>query len=184
MEYDYQPEPVDPETTMQFWIDHVGEKADIISGCIRLAENGFLTVSKSPVVNSVYVDEVLNRFTPVVLPSDWRGRPYKFRVKDCVTLAAQWMDANYDIGAVEYVKSVNRNEYICLNLDGYMHMLQPLGFSETSSPIEVGDVVVYERQLHIGVCVEPGKILHHLPYCYSSVDTIDQSLVLKVFRRG
>jgi hypothetical protein len=184
MEYDFEPQPVEPETTIQFWLDNLRERADIFNGNLRLSESGFLTVSESPVLNSVYVDVVMNRFTPVVQPGDWRGRPYKFRGKDCVALAAEWLDSQYDIGAVEYVKAINRNEYIRLNLDGYLHMLQPLGFEEVSQPAEVGDIVVYIRQLHIGVCIEPGKILHHMPYLYSSIDTIDPNLVLGVFRRG
>lgn len=172
------------ERTIDYWLDNVGKKATISNGDIVLADNGWLTVSTSPTMYSVYVDKVTNIVAPVVPKDEWRGRKYRFFFRDCVSLVAEWLDATYNIGAVAHMRTVSRGEYVRLNMGGYEHMLEPLGFQHVELPCERGDIVFYERSRHIGVCIGSGELLHHPINKYSCVDPIDETKVLGVYRRG
>jgi hypothetical protein len=172
------------ERTIDYWLDHVGSKADISNGDLVISEGGWLTVSTSPTMNTVYVDSVKNIVAPVVPKEEWRGRKYRFFFRDCISLVAEWLDATYNIGAVAHVRTVTRGEYVRLNMNGYEHMLEQFGFAKVDQPCIRGDIVFYERLRHIGVCIEDGQLLHHPINKFSCVDPIDLEKVLGVYRRA
>lgn len=167
-----------------YWSSNIGSKVDICEGDLVPSENGFLTVSTSLDQYSLYVDRLSETAVPVIPKSDYRGRVYKLRRSDCVTLAAEWLERNTEIKAAEFVKKISRTQYITLHDSGYLHLLSTLGFSAVDATPVHGDIIVYEKQIHIGICIDGDKILHHLPGKYSSIDRFDQSKILGVYRRA
>lgn len=168
----------------EYWLSNLGSKVDICYGDLVISSNGFLTVSTSLDQYALYLDRSSCTATPVIPKNDYRGRVYKLRMRDCVTLTAEWLDRNTGLKAADFVKNITRAQYINLHQSGYLHLLSSLGFvSADTSPMH-GDIVVYEKQIHIGICIDGDKILHHLPGKYSSIDPLEQSKILGVYRRA
>jgi hypothetical protein len=166
------------------WVAHIGQKADIVNGEVVLAENGFLEVTENPKSFSVYVDRSSGTAVLIVPKEDWRGRKYRFRVQDCVVLTCLWMDDYCGSDTLSHARQVTRAEYIHLNENGYDHILEKAGYVLQDRAPEHGDLLVYENHVHIGVCLDGDKILHHLPLKLSCIDPLDPSLILKVFRHA
>ena len=171
-----------PVLSVEYWKDHIGEKADIVSGDVVLAEDGFLTVSSSPKQNSLYVNLVDNKVQLIIPKDDYRGREYRFYRQDCARLCAQWLDAEYDNGAVAYVDAVSLRAYRELGMYGFTSRLGAINMFEVEGPPQHGDMILYGRVGHAGICLDGDKILHHLPFKYSSIDKIEDDQILGIFR--
>jgi cell wall-associated NlpC family hydrolase len=62
------------------------------------------------------------------------------------------------------------------------------GFVQVET-LQVGDSLVYENGLpslgnHVGVYLGENKILHHIPNKLSSIDLLDNTKILGIFRYG
>lgn len=171
---------------MQFddWVDHIGQRADIVNGELVLAEDGFLEITDKLKLYSLYLDRSARSAALLIPKEDWRGREYRFRVQDCVVLTCLWMDDYCGSDTLSHARRVTRAEYIELNKNGYDHILEQAGYVlQDRDPIH-GDLLVYENHVHIGVCIDGDKILHHMPDKLSCIDVLDPALILKVFRHA
>ena len=174
--------PVKPQIDV-FW-ENLGAKADIVQGDLVVTSDGFLTITDSPVMYSLYVDRANGTYTPIVPKDEWRGRLYRSRRKDCVTLAAEWYDKTYGTNTIQSVKSIGINKYRELGTSGFVANIESVGFSKVDDAPQHADVLVYINNAHIGVCLEGDKILHHLPNKYSCIDSLDAGQVIGVYRYG
>jgi hypothetical protein len=61
------------------------------------------------------------------------------------------------------------------------------GFKEVTD-LQEGDCLVYECypniKNHVGIYINSQKILHHIPQKLSSLDTLDNSLIIGAYRYG
>lgn len=166
------------------WIGRVGERADIIEGVATPSVDGFLTVKENPALNTVYVERNAKKAQLICPKTEWRGRKYRFRFQDCVVLVARWMDANYNAGSLEFMRSISMAEYNRLNVEGYLDVIVQAGYVEQDRDPIHGDLLAYDHDKHIGVCIDGDKILHHPPNLFSSLDTLDRDRIVKVFRHA
>ena len=166
------------------WEGRIGDKADIVAGELVPSQDGFLTVRESLAKYSVYVDRRTNSVALIIPKEDWRGREYRFRVQDCVVLTCLWMDDYCGSETLKHARSVGRAEYLKLNEDGYDHVLEAAGYVEQDRAPIHGDLLVYRDALHVGICLDGDKILHHLPLTLSCIDDLDLKQVIKVYRHA
>lgn len=174
----------EPPKDAAYWLNHLGAKVDIREGELILSEDGFLTVGESPLPYSLYINQPTNEALPIVPRSDWRGRVYRFRRQDCVTLSAEWYDHTYGTSITPYLAGVGLNLYRDLGQTGFSQHIIAVGFTKVDDSPKHADVLVYGGHGHIGICQNGTHILHHLPNKLSCVDPLDESKVMEVYRRG
>lgn len=167
------------------WQQHIGEKVDIVRGELVLSPDGFLTVATNPELYTLYVDQTSGICAPVVPKSDLRGRLYKLGFSDCLTLYVDWSDANKGTDLRAKLRRITRRVYVdraSLSIDD---LLIENGFVRIDPlTAEWGDMLIFELVNHVGVYLGDGKVLHQLPRMYSSIDTVDLSIVTEAYRYG
>ena len=94
------------------------------------------------------------------------------------------MDEYCGSETLKHARSVGRAEYLKLNEDGYDHVLEAAGYVEQDRAPIHGDLLVYRDALHVGICLDGDKILHHLPLTLSCIDDLDLNQVIKVYRHA
>lgn len=170
--------------TVDDWLEHVGEKVDIVMGEPVLSPDGFLTVSTSLGMNVLMVDKWRGLVTPVVPRTEWRGRVFQYRNSDCVRLYAEWSDATRGTALVQAViKSMSRREYVERSQMSLMDSIPAFGFTQVDEP-QYGDLLLVGGTNHVAVYLGNERILHHPEHKYSSIDVLDRSAILGVYRYG
>jgi hypothetical protein len=164
---------------------HIGKKADIVSGSLVVSDSGFLTILSHPANYSVYLDSTNKTVQPIVPREQPRGQVYKLRTRDCVVTVAQWLDNRYGTKLLDVYKSASNTKFYRYYTGDFGDWFKDNGFVlVTDDSQNTGDVLFYGNYNHIGIRLEDNKILHHLPHKYSSIDVIDDSLIRKVYRYG
>ena len=164
--------------------ERIGQRAVIVIWEFVPSDYGFLEVTDSLQSLCLHGDRNGRTGAPSIPKTDWRGREYRFRTQDCVVLTCLWMDDYCGSDTLSHARRVTRAEYIELNENGYDHILERAGYVlQDRTPIH-GDLLVYDNHVHIGVCIDGDKILHHKPDKRSCIDVIDPTLILKVFRHA
>lgn len=169
--------------TQQQWMPHIGRKVDIVEGEFVLSDDGFLTVSKSPVMYSLYIDQATDFAVPIVPKSDFRGRPYRIGRSDCLTLFVEWSDAVMGTNLREKLNAISRRTYMERVAESIHDLLIDAGFSQIDPSDAVrGDMLVYKHINHVCAYLGDQQILHILPRKWSSIDTIDFAQVTEAYR--
>lgn len=163
------------------WLEHLGEKADIVRGECVLSPDGFLTVSTSPDMNVLLVDKWAGTVTPVVRRSEYRGRGFRYRVADCAHLYAEWSDNERGTDLMAKVNEMSRRDYVTRTPHPLEDWLLENGFTKVETP-EYGDLVLLGYVNHVGAYLGDNKVLHHLQDKFSSIDTIELSELKGVYR--
>jgi hypothetical protein len=162
---------------------HIGKKVDVISGSLVVSDSGFLTILNYPANYSVYLDSTNKTVQPIVPREELRGQVYKLRTRDCVVTVAQWLDNKYNTKLLDVYRSASNSKFYRYYSGDFGDWFKDNGFTLVEDNSQnIGDVLFYGNYNHIGIRLENNKILHHLPHKYSSVDTIDESLIRKVYR--
>jgi cell wall-associated NlpC family hydrolase len=165
------------------WLNHLGEKADIVQGELVLSPDGFLTVSTSPGMYVLLVDTWRDVAVPIIPRSEFRGRQYRYRVNDCAKLYAEWSDAVRGTDLVQKVASMSRREYVERTQQSLEDWLLANGFTKVEEPA-FGDLILMGAFNHVAAYLGDEKVLHHLEKKLSSIDTLDRSAIVGVYRYG
>jgi hypothetical protein len=162
---------------------HIGKKADVVSGSLVVSDTGFLTILQYPANYSIYLDSTNKTVQPIVPREELRGQVYKLRTRDCVVTVAQWLDTQYSTKLLDVYKSASNTKFYRYYTGDFGDWFKDNGFVLVEDATKsTGDVLFYGNYNHIGIRLEDNKILHHLPKKYSSIDIIDESLIRKVYR--
>lgn len=159
-----------------------GLRMDIKNGELVIAEDGFLEISTTIKPFCVLIDKMRKTFHLMVPASDYRGRHYKLRKADCVTIVLEWYEREKGYaGLVEQYLNVDHRTFLEAYKAGQNQLTTQFGFIEVDNQdAQPGDALVMFN--HVGVLLEDGSMLHHLPSKLSCVDAVNWSLVTGVFR--
>lgn len=167
--------------------DRIGTRYSIVNGDLVEAETGEFVVSETFGTNTIYVNKLTRTCNLIPAPNSYTGRPYKLKYTDCITLVASWLDKNRGSSFGNVYSSISRKQWFHYYEVGMKHYYLDNGFKEVSS-LEEGDCIVYEYATnihnHVGIYIKDNKILHHIPQKLSSLDNIDSSLILGIYRYG
>lgn len=166
--------------------DLEGSKVDIVEGRLVLSDEGFLTVSRSLLPYTVYLNDFQKSVLPIVPKSEYRGHPYKLRKQDCVTLYGKWHDECFGTSLLNVYTEASNEKFFAYYKGDFRNWFRDNGF-ESVSDMQYGDCIFYAyndvtTNKHISAYLGNGKILHHLPMLYSCVDVIKESRIVEVFR--
>lgn len=170
------------------YYNKIGIKYNIVLGKLVEDTEGTITVSDNfTASNIIYVNHANKTANLVIAKEEYVGRSYALRKNDCISLIAEWLtnNTNKDFNKV-YSKISNKvfMEYYKKGIDIWF---EENGFTQVTTPI-LGDCLVYAYKpdviSHAGIYIQQDKILHHIPYLLSSIDSIDAEKLLKVYRYG
>lgn len=167
----------------------IGCKYSIINGNLVETEDGLLTVSHAFADYTIYLNK-LNKTVDIVTPyNSFIGRKYKFRYMDCITLVTDWLVYNgYSTNLVDFYKNLSHREFYKYYTAGLKLWFVDYNYIEVESldSANIGDILIYSYDsiinVHLGILLENNKILHHLPGKLSSIDDIDTSKILGIYR--
>ena len=165
--------------------DKVGERFTFSYGEIVASDTGEVEVTTFPKVNSIYVSHKNKKAQVIVDPKIYIGRQWKLYTSDCVSVAAEYVDDHVGTSLKMVRPKKVYDQYFKL---GVCQWFEDNNFlSVAVDDIQENDFVVYMYEpdviTHTAAYVGNGKILHHLPKKYSSIDLIeDYSKVLGVYR--
>ena len=169
--------------------DKIGKKYNIVNGELVESDTGEFTVSETFNEYTVYLNKLTRNVSIVAPKASYIGRQYKLRGNDCARLFAEWLDNNYNTNYIDYYNKLPIREFYKYHKTGMREWFLDQKFTEiTVTDMQVGDCLVYRNNkevlLHVGICVSPGKILHHIPSKLSCIDDINLDSVLGVYRYG
>ncbi|NDB57409.1 hypothetical protein EB001_03050 [bacterium] len=171
------------------YVTKLGTRYDIVNGELTESPSGLFVVSEEFKDYTIYLNK-LTRLVSIVAPkASYIGRQYKLRANDCARLFAEWLDNNYNTKYIDYYNKLPLREFYKYHKTGMREWFLDQKFIEiATADMQVGDCLVYRNNkevlLHVGICVLPGKILHHIPQKLSCIDDINLDSVLGVYRYG
>ena len=169
----------------EYFKSKLGCKFNIVGGDLVESEKGLLTVSENYSSNVIYLNKLNKTFNLVVPQKSYIGRVYSLRKLDCVTLFAEWLDDHFGSSWGNMYAKYPTREFYRYYKDGMSLWYDDNGFTKVDTPAH-GDCIVYEYKpkavSHVGICLEGTKILHHLPYKLSCIDSLDSSKIIGVYR--
>jgi hypothetical protein len=161
-----------------------GRTVDVRNGQLVLSDGGFLTLSRTPGLYSAYINDNDKTVTPIVPQSEYKGHAYKLRTRDCVSIVGRWLDENIGTDLLSVYRSASNQKFSRYYFGDFGEWFAENGFDLVDAP-QHGDVVFYEvegMRNHLGIYLDGGKILHHIPRKYSGVDDVDPALIRRVYR--
>lgn len=157
---------------------------DIVEGNLVLSNNGFIKISKNLVNYSLNLDHFSKVATLIVPKSDYRGKYYRLKRQDCVSLVCNFLDNNYSTNYTTYYKKLSNAKFLELYLNDLSLWFNNSKFIKVEEP-QVNDIIFYKadgNKNHIGIYLSNNKILHHLPSRLSCIDNVDYSLIGGIYR--
>lgn len=165
--------------------DKIGAKYDIVKGVLVQSETGPFTVTETLNNCCIYVNKTAKTVQLIVPDDMYIGKTYGLRHSDCVQIAFRWSDENQSTELLKVYRSTPHKKFYEYYMRGISDWFVDNNFIRQTVP-SIGDFIVYEYQpeakSHIGICVAPGKILHHMPNKLSSIDTIDTNKIIGIYR--
>jgi len=163
----------------------VGQKWSIVQGdWVRDDENG-----NYPVVDDPYMNDAINVSTGFLNTKSYVGKQWSFRRCDCISVAAEYMDDKYGTKYYDEYMSVTGPVYRQHVLNGVASYFDSHPDFEVVTDMQVDDVLIYampdvydERSNHIAIYLGDGMIFRQPPMKMTSIDPIDESMVIKIFR--
>jgi hypothetical protein len=171
-----------------FFADKLGQRFSIVSGVFVQDSLGQFTVSYDFKQYSIYLNRQTKTWSPIAPEKSYLARAYVLKRSDCITLFTEWLDDHLHTSFGNIYNTISNKQFLKYYKSGMRLWYEDNNFCEVTTP-RVGDCLVYAEAVtevipnnHVGVCVENGKILHHLPGRFSSIDTIDHSKILGCYR--
>ena len=167
-------------------VTKLGTRYDIVNGILTESPAGELVVTDNfAESNAIYLNHITKTVNLIIPRKNYIGRTYILRRSDCISLVAEWLSNNSDIDFNKIYSKITNKTFMKYYKEGINYWFEENNFIEVTSP-EVGDCLVYEFRpeviSHAGVFLENNKILHHIPYLLSSIDRVDMTKVIGVYR--
>jgi hypothetical protein len=171
-----------------FFTNKVGKRFSLVSGLLVEDDLGLFTVSYTFNQYTVYLNKQQKTWAIIAPQKSYLARAYVLKRSDCITLFTEWLDDHLHTSFGNIYNTISNKQFLKYYKSGMRLWYEDNNFCEVATP-KVGDCLVYAEAVtevipnnHVGVCVENGKILHHLPGRLSSIDTIDHSKILGCYR--
>jgi len=172
----------------ELFVENIGKRFDVVNGEFVQNDNGLLIVSLSPVRNSIFVNKLQKLWA---VRSDYLiGIPYSFGKNDCAILCARYLDKHVGSNMEEELLKLTFKDWANYARLGVENIIKEVGGYEIPvSELQPNDVVSYlipdsDVTSHLAVYLGDGKILHHEPKKYSSIDELDETRITRAFRYG
>jgi hypothetical protein len=166
-------------------INNIGKKVDIVDGSLILSDTGFLTITTSPIPNSIYINKLLQNYMVIVPKGEYRGHTWNLVSSNCATICTKWAKENIDIDLVDWVSNFTYEQKIIIFREGYLKPFEELKFEKIEytniDALNKGNILIYEYPNHIGVYIGNNQILHHKRNKLSSIDIVDPSKILGIY---
>lgn len=169
-----------------YYKEKIGEKFSIINGELILDPKGTLIVSETLIDYSIYVSKIEQKVFLVIPDLAYIGKTYKIRSTDCISICCKWHDNNYGTNLQQIYKNTPHEKFKKYFREGMSLWFDTHGFTKVDD-VTRGSFIVYQYDInksansHIGICIEPNKILQHIPWKYSSIDTIETEKILAIY---
>lgn len=171
----------------QYFANKLGAKFDIVNGELVESVNGLFIVSDKYTDYVIYLNKLTKTASIVAPQKSFLGRSYRLRHLDCITLFAEWLDDHYGSTWGNIYNKLSNREFYRYYKSGMSLWYEDNGFTQVEKP-KHGDCLVYAYKpkviSHVGICLDGDKILHHLPYKLSSIDSIEPDKIIGVYRYG
>ena len=172
----------------EYFLNKLGCKFSLVRGEFVEDLQGLFTVSTEFKQYSIYLNKQTKTWAPIAPEKSYLARNYVLKKSDCITLFCEWLDDHAGTTFGNIYNNISNREFLKYYKSGMRLWYEDNGFTEVGVP-RPGDCLVYTDSInevtpinHVGVCVADGKILHHLPSRFSSIDTIDYSKILGAYR--
>jgi hypothetical protein len=171
----------------QKFINKIGARYSIVNGDLTESSTGEFVVSEVFGYNTIYLNKIQKTCELIPDPKLYIGIPYVLRRTDCITLVTTWLDTYRQGNFGDVYSKISRKDWMHYYKNGMKYWFLDNGFKEVAE-LKEGDCLVYEHLpkviSHIGVYIEPNKILHHIPSKLSCLDTLNKSLIIGAYRYG
>lgn len=168
-----------------YLINKIGARFDIVAGELQEDPSGLFVVSEIYQPFSVYLNKQTKQAMIVAPESSYLGRAYKMGNRDCITLVAQWLDEHYGSSFGNIYRTTSHIDFMKYYKGGMSLWYEDNLFEKVTTYVE-GDCLVYAYKpaviSHVGIYLNDGKILHHLPGKLSCVDVLDESKIIGAYR--
>mgnify|MGYP001243457530 CR=1 FL=1 len=158
--------------------DKVGTKYTVAWGELVEDAEGEFEVSTTPGVNRIVLAKMQRVAMLSADPALWIGRNWKLKTSDCAALCAEYIDAMHGSNYTGLMKGYSLKKWGEYFHRGMVAWLEDFGMPQVAlEDRQPNDVVVYDydgdHNMHIGIFLGEGKLLHHLPNKLSSIDVVD-----------
>ena len=174
----------------EYFANKVGTKFALVRGLFVEDPEGIFTVSHDFKQYAIYLNKQTKTWTPIAPEKSYLARAYVLKKSDCITLFTEWLDDHAETKFGNIYNNISNKEFLRYYKSGMRLWYEDNGFTEVGVP-RAGDCLVYGDSVtsvvpinHVGVCVGNGKILHHLPSRFSSIDNIDYTKIIGCYRYG
>lgn len=172
------------------FVTKLGTRYDIINGELTESPSGLFVVSEEFKDYSIYINKQ-NLTASIIAPRlSYIAREYKIKVRDCVSLIIDWYKHNRNLDWTIDYNRISISKYLDYYLNGIDGLLIDYGFTEVADKtnLELGDWLIYKLDdvevVNTTMYYGNGKILQQLPDKLSSIDPIDFTKVVRVYRYG
>lgn len=168
------------------FVTKLGTRYDIVNGELTESPAGELVVTDDfAESNAIYLNCITKTFNLIIPKKNYIGRTYILRRSDCISLVAEWLSNNTSTDFNKIYSKITNKAFMKYYKEGINYWFEENNFIEVTSP-EVGDCLIYAYKpaviSHAGIFLENNKILHHIPYLLSSIDRVDMTKVIGVYR--
>jgi uncharacterized protein YycO len=172
----------------EYFANKIGTKFALVRGELVEDPKGQFDVSFNFAQYSIYLNKLTRTWNLIAPEKSYIGRSYTLKKSDCISLCAEWLDDHKNTKFFNGYSNMTNRDFLMYYKSGMRLWYEDHGFTEVNIPI-IGDCLVYTDSVnetmplnHVGVYVAQDKILHHLPYRYSSIDKIDYSKIIGCYR--
>lgn len=169
-----------------FYKEKLGKKFAIVNGELVEDPEGLLTVTETFTNYSIYLSKIEHKASLIIPDLAYVGKTYKTRSTDCISICCKWHDNQYGTNLQKVYKDTTHEKFKKYFKQGMSLWFEDHGFLKTNT-IKIGSFIVYQyapnlpANSHIAICIEPNKILQHIPWKYSSIDTIENEKVFAIY---
>lgn len=172
------------------FVTKLGTRYDIVNGELTESPSGLFVVSEEFKDYSIYINKQ-NLTASIIVPRlAYIGRQYKLKVRDCVSIIIDWYKHNRNIDWTSDYNRTSISKYLEYYVNKIDNLLIEYGFIEIADKtnLELGDWLIYKINngggVHTAMYYGDNKILQQLPDKLSSIDPIDFTKVVMVYRYG
>lgn len=170
-----------------FFVNKLGEKFDIVNGDLVSSDTGRFMVSDIFQDNVIYLNPLTQQCFIVSDKESYVGHEYELGKNDCISLVSRWLDDHHGSNYAKYYRELPRRQLIDYMAKGMPKWFQDAGFDLIElEQLEYGDCLVYANVeglvIHIGIYLGGHKILHQLPDKLSSIDDLDRTKIVAIYR--
>lgn len=167
-----------------FYINKIGSKYTINSGDLIEDTSGNIVVSETFIDYSIYLNKLTKEVFLVIPDSAYIGKTYKLRATDCISICCRWHDEKYNTNLQQIYKNTPHTDFKKYFRDGMSLWFDANNFTKVDN-LTIGSFIIYEYKpsmiSHIGIYIGENKILQHIPWKLSSIDTIDHTKILGIY---